>query len=119
MDLFEWLEGILGFLAMVRCASPCLAHILPQVDYPYPADFLEPLPAWPVAAFCSALESGLASGRPLLQALAAASQIYYNYTGQATCLDLGEQATPALGDAGWDYQVWAPAPSSWALPLVA
>lgn len=34
---------------------------------------------------------------------AAALNVYYNYTGNATCNDINQQTTPALG-GGWDYQ---------------
>ncbi|XP_053400662.1 lysosomal Pro-X carboxypeptidase-like [Mercenaria mercenaria] len=43
-------------------------------------------------------------GKQLLSDLAEAVRIYFNYTGQAKCLNTTQQATSDLGDLGWDYQ---------------
>ncbi|XP_060576858.1 lysosomal Pro-X carboxypeptidase-like [Ruditapes philippinarum] len=76
---------------------------LSMVNYPYPANFLEPLPAWPVKAVCSKLTLPV-EGKQLLSDLSEAVKIYFNYSGQASCLNTTQQATSDLGDLGWDYQ---------------
>ncbi|KAL4230609.1 hypothetical protein ACF0H5_010986 [Mactra antiquata] len=76
---------------------------LSMVNYPYPANFLEPLPAWPVKAVCSKLSLPL-EGKQLIENLSEAVKVYFNYTGQAECLNISQQATSDLGDLGWDYQ---------------
>ena len=40
----------------------------------------------------------------LLQALAAAALVYYNYTGSVSCLNISVDATGSLGERGWDFQ---------------
>ncbi|KAH3842718.1 hypothetical protein DPMN_116222 [Dreissena polymorpha] len=76
---------------------------LAMVNYPYPANFLENLPAWPVKAVCNKL-SLPAEGEALVQYVADAANIYFNYTGDSTCLNTSQQATGNLGDLGWGYQ---------------
>ncbi|KAL8597037.1 hypothetical protein ACOMHN_055630 [Nucella lapillus] len=87
--LIDWLVNVYGNLAMV--------------DYPYPASFLEPLPAWPVKEFCMFLKKPF-QGKELLQQLAQGVKMYFNYTGQAPCLNISQQASGNLGDSGWSYQ---------------
>jgi len=85
--LVNWIESGIGYLAMT--------------DYPYPTNFLEPLPAWPVNAFCNVMiaETDVVIG------LANAIAVYYNYSGQAgNCNNLNNTATPALGTTSWNYQ---------------
>lgn len=41
----------------------------------------------------------------LLQALASSLSVYYNYTGQSKCYNLGLDATADLGELGWSFQV--------------
>lgn len=41
----------------------------------------------------------------LLHGIAQAAKVYYNYTGQATCLNISQTATGNLGIMGWYYQV--------------
>ncbi|KAK7503717.1 hypothetical protein BaRGS_00004840 [Batillaria attramentaria] len=88
-DMMDWLANVYVNLAMV--------------DYPYPASFLEPLPGWPVKEFCKNLATPLKE-KDLMVALAKSVKMYFNYTGQATCLNISQQATGNLGDKGWGYQ---------------
>ncbi|KAK3849173.1 hypothetical protein Pcinc_044058 [Petrolisthes cinctipes] len=77
---------------------------LAMADYPYPANFLAPLPANPVKVVCSQLT---ASGHPpktLLEELFAGLTVYFNFTGQAKCLNPDQQADVRLDDKGWDFQ---------------
>ena len=57
-----------------------------------------------IQAVCSKLTLPV-EGKQLLSDLSDAINIYFNYTGQATCLNTTQQATSDLGDLGWDYQV--------------
>ena len=41
----------------------------------------------------------------LLMAIAAASSMYYNYTGQASCLNVNQAAVSSLGQTAWNFQV--------------
>ncbi|KAK7097322.1 lysosomal Pro-X carboxypeptidase-like isoform X1 [Littorina saxatilis] len=88
-NLLDWLAGVYGNMAMV--------------DYPYPASFLEPLPAWPVKEFCKHLSEPL-KDKALIAAVAEGVKMYFNYTGQASCINMSEEATGNLGDQGWGYQ---------------
>jgi len=50
-DLVDWLEDIWFNLGMGKVYNICqlvVLQIFATVNYPYPASFLEPLPAWPV-----------------------------------------------------------------------
>ncbi|XP_077578716.1 lysosomal Pro-X carboxypeptidase [Stigmatopora nigra] len=78
---------------------------LAMVDYPYQADFLQPLPRWPIQAVCKYLTSDWsASDRQILHGVSQAVNLYYNYTGSSSCLNTSETATGNLGMMGWDYQ---------------
>uniref|UniRef100_A0A8B9R1L7 Prolylcarboxypeptidase n=1 Tax=Anas platyrhynchos TaxID=8839 RepID=A0A8B9R1L7_ANAPL len=76
---------------------------LAMVDYPYKADFLQPLPAWPEV--CKFLKDPSLSDKLLLQNVYQAVNVYYNYSGEASCFDMSETATKNLGQLGWYYQV--------------
>ncbi|XP_059127257.1 lysosomal Pro-X carboxypeptidase-like isoform X1 [Peromyscus eremicus] len=77
---------------------------LAMVDYPYEANFLQPLPAWPIKVVCRYLENSNVSDTVLLQNIFQALNIYYNYSGQAKCLNMSQTATSRLGSMGWSYQ---------------
>jgi len=87
-----------------------------MTNYPYPTEFLAPMPGWPVDESCkpfsyeesSGVEHLLKSGEvadsdaKLLQATAESIGTYYNYTGTTECYDLNGEGTPNLDAAGWD-----------------
>jgi len=87
--LINWAAGAFVSLAMI--------------DYPYPADFLEPVPAWPVTATCKQMQDTLKSN-DLLVAFVAGLGIYFNYTGNQVCYNLTVNQATDVGDLGWDYQ---------------
>eukprot|EP01102_Stenamoeba_stenopodia_P015749 TRINITY_DN5409_c0_g1_i1.p1 TRINITY_DN5409_c0_g1~~TRINITY_DN5409_c0_g1_i1.p1 ORF type:complete len:519 (-),score=130.27 TRINITY_DN5409_c0_g1_i1:105-1610(-) len=90
-DLLNWLEGGISYEAMA--------------DYPYPANFLEPMPGYPINLTCQAIVDGVNSNDDLLQALIDGMQIYFNYTGQSgSCFNMSVVSTGALGNDAWDYQ---------------
>jgi len=84
-DLIGYAENALGTLAMV--------------DYPYPANFVAPLPAWPVNVFCDRMVNSTGT---LLENFNFAMQVFYNYTGNLTCNELYGPVYPT--DLAWNYQ---------------
>ena len=80
-------------------------------DYPYPTDFLAPLPGYPVKVACKMM----ASASSKLQGLADVTAIVYNGTnGTLPCLDPDTEYIECADPTGcglgpdsraWDYQV--------------
>nr|XP_043615611.1 lysosomal Pro-X carboxypeptidase-like isoform X2 [Erigeron canadensis] len=85
-DLYNWLESAYSFLAMV--------------DYPYPSDFLMPLPAYPIKEVCREIDNA-PDGSSILDRIFKGVSVYYNYTGTADCFDLNDDPH---GMSGWDWQ---------------
>ena len=54
---------------------------------------------------CKHLQKEGATGIELIENLVAAVNVYFNFTGEAKCLNTHQQATGNLGDQGWDFQV--------------
>lgn len=78
---------------------------LAMVDYPYEANFLQPLPPWPIQVVCKYLAfDATVSDHQLLQGVSRAAKVYYNYTGSSSCLNISQTATASLGALGWFYQ---------------
>jgi len=73
-----------------------------MMDYPYPTSFLVPLPANPVNAVCSKLEGTYTSDKELITHIFNATSIYFNFTGDAKCLNLAEEDD--IGADMWNYQ---------------
>lgn len=88
--LKDWLVNVLTNLAMI--------------NYPYATSFLMPVPANPVKAFCKYLTNSTLDGKELLVYLQKGFNIYTNYTGKTKCIDFKQDASPQLGDQGWDFQ---------------
>ncbi|XP_065833141.1 lysosomal Pro-X carboxypeptidase-like [Oscarella lobularis] len=86
----DWFTAIFGYMAVV--------------NYPYPASFLEPLPAWPVSVACSYLNESRLHGEDLLRAIRSVVNLYFNYTGELKCFNASSQGTSSLGDKIWAYQ---------------
>jgi len=86
-------KNVTGLIEMLQNGFLYMA----MTDYPYPASFLEPMPAWPVNASCDAFVNvtpasnatiyeksvGKLSDREnlVLTALKTASDVYFNFTG--------------------------------------
>jgi len=85
-DFVNWVESGITYMAMA--------------DYPYPANFLEPMPAWPVNVTCTKM---VAPGN-ILERLFDGISVYYNYTGEAQCFNTSVFMNDAAGNAAWDYQ---------------
>ncbi|OBS78167.1 hypothetical protein A6R68_19446 [Neotoma lepida] len=77
---------------------------LAMVNYPYEANFLQPLPAWPIKVVCQYLKNPNVSDTVLLKNIFQALNVYHNYSGQAKCLNISQTATSRLGSMGWSYQ---------------
>ncbi|XP_058088246.1 uncharacterized protein LOC131235127 [Magnolia sinica] len=73
-----------------------------MTDYPTPSNFLNPLPAYPVKQMCRAIDEATAAD-DTFRGLYGAANIYYNYTGNATCFDLNDHSDPH-GLGGWSWQ---------------
>lgn len=95
--LVEWIWAAMDYMAMV--------------NYPYPSNFLQPLPGWPVKYSCENFaRSEITDARQAATALYQISNVYYNFTGNVAtnCVNwnvCGESAIANLGaDAGWSWQ---------------
>nr|CAB3265132.1 lysosomal Pro-X carboxypeptidase [Phallusia mammillata] len=88
--LSDWISDTFGNLAMV--------------DYPYPNNFLNPLPAFPINVTCQHLSQADLSGVQLLSAMRDALGVFYNYTGKADCFNVSSTETTSLSTNLWNYQ---------------
>ncbi|XP_073517804.1 lysosomal Pro-X carboxypeptidase [Phyllobates terribilis] len=109
----RWLSGAFHLCSPLKCQDEVAAFKnwlsetwvnLAMVDYPYPANFLEPLPAWPIKEVCKYLKNPNLDDKTLLQNLFQAINVYYNYTGNTPCLNTSQTAVGSLDDLGWSYQ---------------
>ncbi|KAM7531542.1 hypothetical protein LguiB_034952 [Lonicera macranthoides] len=73
-----------------------------MTDYPTPSNFLSPLPAYPVKQMCKAIDDPTL-GNDTFAKLYGAANIYFNYTGNATCFDLDDHSDPH-GLSEWTWQ---------------
>lgn len=89
-EFYEYLQDVFGNLAMA--------------NYPYPANFLAQLPAYPVRQFCGQMNKGFDKNEDLLLAFNEALQVYSNYTGKTKCLDISTAFDSSMGSQGWDFQ---------------
>ncbi|EPS74090.1 hypothetical protein M569_00662, partial [Genlisea aurea] len=87
-SLHSWLSTALIYTAMT--------------DYPTPSDFLAPLPAHPVKQMCEAIDDPT-TGNSTFAKMYGAANVYYNYSGNATCFDLADDSDPH-GVNGWYWQ---------------
>lgn len=56
-------------------------------------------------AVCTHLAKPDLTDLELIRALRDAVNVYYNYTGTASCFNTSQEAVASLGDLGWDFQV--------------
>lgn len=73
-----------------------------MVNYPTKANFMMPLPAYPVQEMCKIID-GLPKGASKISRAFAAASLYYNYTKREKCFNL-EGGDDAHGLRGWDWQ---------------
>ncbi|KAH6796789.1 Serine carboxypeptidase S28 family protein [Perilla frutescens var. hirtella] len=85
-DLSDWLDSAYSYLAMA--------------DYPYPADFLMPMPGNPIKEVCRRIDN-CPDGTGILQRIFEGVSVYYNYTGTVDCFELDDDPH---GMDGWNWQ---------------
>ncbi|XP_016474216.1 uncharacterized protein LOC107796017 isoform X1 [Nicotiana tabacum] len=73
-----------------------------MVNYPTEANFMMPLPAYPVKEMCRIID-GFPKGASKISRAFAAASLYYNYTQTEKCFNL-EGGNDAHGLHGWDWQ---------------
>ncbi|CAH9110470.1 unnamed protein product [Cuscuta europaea] len=73
-----------------------------MVNYPTEANFMKPLPAYPVEKMCRIIDSFSTKVSKVVKAFAAAS-LYYNYTGTEECFHI-EDESDDHGLSGWGWQ---------------
>ncbi|KAL4311774.1 hypothetical protein GQ457_01G015170 [Hibiscus cannabinus] len=72
-----------------------------MTDYPTPSNFLNPLPPYPVKQMCKAIDDPK-TGSDTFAKLYGAANVYYNYSGTATCFNLADSSDPhGLDMWGW------------------
>lgn len=74
-----------------------------MVNYPFPSDFLMPLPGQPVRFVCQYLNETL-KGQELLEGLGKVINIFTNYGNKNNCVDFMNTYYGNLNASGWDYQ---------------
>lgn len=87
---YDYLVDVLGNLAMA--------------NYPYPANFLADLPAYPVRQFCGQINQVYDKNDALLAAFDQALQVYTNSTQKTQCLDITSAYDSSLDATGWEFQ---------------
>ncbi|KAK6923187.1 Peptidase S28 [Dillenia turbinata] len=85
-DLLNWLDSAYSFLAMV--------------NYPYPSDFLMPLPGNPIKEVCRKIDN-CPSGSSISECIFEGVSVYYNYSGTVDCFELDDDPH---GMDGWNWQ---------------
>uniref|UniRef100_A0A6N2M2P0 Serine carboxypeptidase S28 family protein n=1 Tax=Salix viminalis TaxID=40686 RepID=A0A6N2M2P0_SALVM len=87
-SVWDWLWSAFVYTAMV--------------NYPTEANFMMPLPAYPVQAMCKIID-GFPSGASKIIRVFAAASLYYNYSRAEKCFKL-EHGPDTHGLHGWDWQ---------------
>ncbi|XP_019422331.1 PREDICTED: lysosomal Pro-X carboxypeptidase isoform X3 [Lupinus angustifolius] len=85
-DLSGWLSSAYSYLAMV--------------NYPYPSEFMMPLPGHPIKEVCRRIDGG-PPGTSIPERIYEGVNVYYNYTGEAKCFELDDDPH---GLSGWNWQ---------------
>jgi lysosomal Pro-X carboxypeptidase len=75
-----------------------------MANYPYPANFLANLPAYPVRQFCGQMNENYTKNEDLIVAFDQALQVYTNFTGNTSCLDISSAYDSSLDATGWEFQ---------------
>eukprot|EP01091_Cochliopodium_minus_P011042 TRINITY_DN3063_c0_g1_i1.p1 TRINITY_DN3063_c0_g1~~TRINITY_DN3063_c0_g1_i1.p1 ORF type:complete len:493 (+),score=126.84 TRINITY_DN3063_c0_g1_i1:2-1480(+) len=86
-NLLNWIENGMIDMAML--------------DYPYPTNYGVEFPGWPVNTTCSAILSYPTT--QFVEALAAGMQSFFNYSGNAKCLNVNTDVPNWGVCCGWNY----------------
>ena len=95
LAIMNWLANAFTYMAMT--------------DYSSPSNFLQYMPAYPVAMACGNITSNvldISDYTEVFPAVVLGANIYYNYNNQSglTCNNLNLTSSQGnLGDEGWDY----------------
>ncbi|KAJ8768306.1 hypothetical protein K2173_021246 [Erythroxylum novogranatense] len=73
-----------------------------MVNYPFEANFMMPLPAYPVKQMCKIVDE-FPPGASKISRVFAAASLYYNYSRSSKCFQL-EHGPDAHGLHGWGWQ---------------
>ncbi|OMP01716.1 Peptidase S28 [Corchorus olitorius] len=85
-DLSDWLDSAYSYLGMV--------------NYPYPTNFLMPLPGHPIREVCRKIDNS-PDGSSIVDRIFNGISVYYNYTGDVDCFELDDDPH---GMDGWNWQ---------------
>jgi len=104
-SLCKPLKSYIHVLALISWLGAIYDNVA-EVNYPYPADFIQPLPAWPVRAMCEHMTDSSEDDDTLLQSLALAVNVYSNYTGDTMCNDISDSQESNLtsSEEPWSFQ---------------
>uniref|UniRef100_A0A915PR25 Uncharacterized protein n=1 Tax=Setaria digitata TaxID=48799 RepID=A0A915PR25_9BILA len=95
-SLYSYLYSAIFYMAMT--------------DYPYPADFIAPLPRFPVKYVCRYAKKAELIDEKLAEQLYNITNVFYNYTGQLTYNCFTDNCTEATvfdnqkEEIAWDWQ---------------
>jgi lysosomal Pro-X carboxypeptidase len=80
---------------------------LAMINYPYPTNFLEPVPGWPVKEACQQIMDTVAGSDDddtLLLGIHKGVSVFHNNSGQRQCYSFSQHSSGGLGDDGWGFQ---------------
>ncbi|XP_072947836.1 lysosomal Pro-X carboxypeptidase-like [Epargyreus clarus] len=110
----EWLQKKWNLCDPINSSSDINALVwylrsiydtLALVNYPFPSDFLIPLPAHPVRTVCQYLNQTL-TGRKLIEAIGKVVETTINYVDKSKCVNYKDGYVHGnLDSAGWGYQI--------------
>lgn len=90
-------------LSKLNLAVKNIFSVVPMINYPYPTEFLMPVPAHPVHEMCAHLDDKKTLDMDLLTAIGKALSVYTNYTGATKCFNVNNTNGNIDGN-GWDFQ---------------
>lgn len=72
-----------------------------MVNYPYPSDFIMPLPGHPIREVCRKIDGSPVEAN-IVERIFEGISVFYNYTGKVDCFQLDDDPH---GMDGWNWQV--------------